>query len=79
VTVMPTADSIREKALQLAQQGTATEEGVRELFDHCEQKRVPVVLARQSLLRDLEESPDEDVSRRAVELLDGVLQRLPRE
>jgi hypothetical protein len=74
---MPTADAMREKALTLIQTDTRTDDAVQELLDHCQQRRVPVVLARQQFLRDLEESPSDDVARRAVELLDQVLGRLP--
>lgn len=76
---MPTADAVREKALMLIQTDARTEDAVGELLEHCEGRRVPVVLARQHLLRDLEESPSDDVARRGVELLDHVLERLPVE
>jgi hypothetical protein len=76
---MPTADTVREKALALADAGPATEEAVEELFDYCEAKRVPVVLARQQLLKDLEARPSDPVVTGAAELLDQVLGRLPLE
>lgn len=74
---MTTADSVREKALSLAGAGTPTEEAIRELLECCKQKRVPVVLARQQFLKDLEASPSDPVVTRAAELLDGVLEHLP--
>jgi hypothetical protein len=74
---MPTADAVREKALSLAEAGTPTEEAIRELLECCREKRVPVVLARQQFLKDLEARPSDPVVSRAVELLDGVLGRLP--
>jgi hypothetical protein len=76
---MPAADAVRQRALALAQADTRTEDAVRELLEYCEQRRVAVVLARQQLLRDLEELPSEDAVRRAAELLDHVLERLPLE
>jgi hypothetical protein len=76
---VPTADAVREKALNLAMAEATTAEATRELLEYCEQKRVPVVLARQQLLRDLEKLPSDDVVRRAAELLDHVLERVPLE
>lgn len=74
---MPTADAVREKALSLAEVGTPTEEAIRELLECCREKRVPVVLARQQFLKDLEARPSDPVVSRAAELLDLVLGRLP--
>jgi hypothetical protein len=74
---MTTADAVRETALSLARAETATEEAIRELLESCKQKRVPVVLARQQFLKDLEVSPSDPVLTRAAELLDRVLERLP--
>lgn len=74
---MPTADVVREKAVALAEGSTPTEEAVRELLEYCHEKRVPVVLARQQLLRDLEATTSDPVMSRAAELLDRVLERLP--
>lgn len=76
---MPTADTVREKALTLAEVGSATEEAVEELLECCKHKRVPVVLARQQLLKDLEARPSDPVVSGAAELLDHVLGRLPLE
>ena len=74
---MTTADTVREQALSLAGADTSTEEAIRELLESCKDKRVPVVLARQQLLGDLEERPSDPVVNRAAELLDRVLERLP--
>lgn len=74
---MTTADAVREKAFTLAGSGSPTEEAIRELLETCKQKRVPVVLARQQFLKDLEASSSDPVVTRAAELLDGVLERLP--
>jgi hypothetical protein len=74
---MSTADVVREKALSLAEGTMPTEEAVRELLKSCHDKRVPVVLAHQQLLKDLERSASDPVRGRATELLDLVLKRLP--
>lgn len=73
---MTTADTVREKALSLAGAETSTEEAIRELLECCQQKRVPVVLARQQFLKDQEERPSDPMLNRAAELLDHVLERL---
>jgi hypothetical protein len=75
---MATADIVREKALTLAGAGP-TEEAIQELLESCQEKRVPIVLARQQLLTDLEAGPSDPVVGRALELLDQVLERLPVE
>jgi hypothetical protein len=74
---MTTADTVREKALALAEAGSPTDEAVRELLACCKEKRVPVVLARQQFLKQQEEHPDDLVVTRAVKLLDAVVARLP--
>jgi hypothetical protein len=74
---MTTADAVRDRALRLAEAGASIEEAVRELLECCGQKRVPVVLARQQFLKELEEQPSDPVVSRASELLDHVLERLP--
>lgn len=76
---MPTADAVREKALSLAEGGTVTDEAVQILLEYCGDRRVAVVLARQQLLKDLEDRPSNPVTSRAAELLDHVLGRLPLE
>ena len=75
---MTTADTVREKALELAE-GGPSEGAVEELLGYSKAKRVPIVLARQQLLKDLEARPSDPVAGRAVELLDQVLRRLPME
>jgi hypothetical protein len=76
---MTTADTVREKALALAEAGPTTEEAVDEVLEHCEGRRVPVVLAHQRLVTDLEEHPSDPVMARAADLLKQVLGRLPLE
>jgi hypothetical protein len=74
---MTTADTVRDKALSVAEADTSTEEAIRELLESSKEKRVSVVLARQQILRDLKEQPSDPVVNRAAELLDRVLERLP--
>ena len=74
---MTTADAVREKVLSLAKAEAPKEEAIREVLDCCGEKRVPVVLARQQFLKDLEVDPADPVLNKAVELLDQVLKRLP--
>lgn len=74
---MTTADAVREKALSLARAETPPEGAIRELLECCKQKRVPVVLARQQFLKELEERPSDPVVKRAAELLDRLIEVLP--
>jgi hypothetical protein len=74
---MATTDAVRQKVLGLAEAGTSTDDAVREVLESCKEKRVPVVLARQQFLKELEERPSDPVVSRAAELLDRVLERLP--
>lgn len=74
---MPTADSVRRKALDLATADVPMDEAVQELFAFSEEKRVSVVLARQELLKEMGVAPSHDEAGRAAELLDQVLGRLP--
>jgi hypothetical protein len=74
---MPTADAVRKKALSLAEAGRPTDEAVRELLELCKEKRVPVVIARQQFLKELEERTADPVATQAADLLYRVLQHLP--
>jgi hypothetical protein len=65
------SDEVRQMALALAEQGRETDAAVRELLASCEDHRVSVVVARQSLSGDRQ---DASVAR-AIELLDAVLER----
>jgi hypothetical protein len=76
---MPTADAVREKALNLAEAGMPVEEAVQELLEWCEGRRIPVVLAHQRFSADLEARPSDPALSRAAELLELVLGRLPQE
>jgi hypothetical protein len=72
-----TADVVRETALNLARAETPEDEAIRELLECCSERRVPVVLARQQFEKELEGEPVDPLVKRAAELLDGVLGRLP--
>jgi hypothetical protein len=66
------SDEVRSMALSLAEQGQDTDAAVRELLAFCEDHRVPVVVARQSLSEGDRQDASAD---RAIELLDAVLER----
>ena len=68
---MASSDEVRQMALALAEQGRETDAAVQELLASCEDHRVAVVVARQSLSEDRQ---DASVAR-AIELLDAVLER----
>jgi hypothetical protein len=74
---MTTADVVREKAISLARAEADAEDAVQELLECCIEKRVPVVVARQQFLKDLLERPSDPVVKKAAELLELVLERLP--
>jgi hypothetical protein len=73
---MTTAETVRERALSLAQAGAPTDQAVAELLESSGDRRVAVVLAEQELLAELDAARSDVVSR-AVELLDQVLERMP--
>ena len=69
---MASSDEVLRMVLALAEQGQEMDAAVRELLAFCEDHRVSVVLARQSL----SEGDRQDASvARAIELLDAVLDR----
>jgi hypothetical protein len=74
---MSIADVVREKAISLARAEVSEAEAVRELLECCSEKRVPVVLARQQFMKDLEDPRADPVVRGAADLLDRVLELLP--
>lgn len=76
---MPTADALREAALEFARGGIPAQDGVMRLLELCGGRQVAMVLARQQLLEDAKAHPDDPSLTRATELLDGVLERLPLE
>lgn len=74
---MTTADTVMERALALADSGAGDEQAIEELLECCAGKRVSVVMARRHLMEEAEGS--NEGTGRAVELLDGLLARLPAE
>jgi hypothetical protein len=74
---MPSADSVRRRALDLARADVPNDEAVQDLFTFSEERRVSVVLARQELLKEAEPASPSGEAGRAAELLDQVLNRLP--
>lgn len=74
---MTTGDVVRERALELARGGMDREQAVSELLISCDGRRVAAVRARQQLVEWLDGDPDRREGIRAIEFLDGVLERLP--
>ncbi len=74
---MATADTIMEQALLLARSENDQEEAIRLLEAACGGRRVSAVLARQRIASMLDDDPDQLDGRVAIELLDGLLGRLP--
>ena len=73
---MTTADTVRERAMELARLGTDRAEAVAELLSACEGRRVAAVRARQQLDAGLDDGLDQREATRAIELIDDVLERL---
>jgi hypothetical protein len=74
---MTTADAVRERAMFLALSGAEHDEAVQELEASCAGRRVAVVRARQMMAASLDDQPAEPATRRAIELLDDLLAKLP--
>jgi hypothetical protein len=72
-----TADTVRERAMSLAVSDTEHDEAVRDLEATCAGRRVAVVRARQMMAASLDDQPGQPGTRRAIELLDDLLARLP--
>ncbi len=72
---MTTGQLLEEKAESLARSGTATDEAVNQLLEVSGTKRVSVVVAQQHFLERLEENSEDELARRAAELLDEALAR----
>lgn len=73
---MSPSDVVRQRAISLADAGLTLEEAVDDLLEFCGDRRVPVVVARQQILKELEEQPSEPLLSRAAEFLDHVLRRM---
>jgi hypothetical protein len=74
---MTTADTVRQRAIELARSGVELEDAVRDLESRCGGRRVAVVRARQQTLAWLDSEPDQRSAMRAIEYLDHLLERLP--
>jgi hypothetical protein len=74
---MTTADTVRERALELARLQTSEEQAVSELLAACEGRRVAAVRARQQLDAWLNSEKDQLDAMRAIGFMDQVLERLP--
>jgi hypothetical protein len=74
---MTTGDIVRERALELARSETDREQAVSELLRSCGGRRVAAVRARQQLVAWLDSEPDQRDTRRAIEFLDELLEKLP--
>jgi len=72
---MTTAEQLEARARELAEQGADIDQGADDLLACCASKRVSVVVARGHFGEALESDPNDDVARRAVELLDAALRR----
>jgi len=75
--LMTTADTVRERALELARARTDREQAVPELLTACGGRRVAAVRARQQLVTWLDSEPDQQDAMRAIGFLDELLKRLP--
>lgn len=71
---MATSDEVRRVALQVAERGEETDAAVREIFAWCGDHRVSVVRARQTLTENQDDATSV-ATRRAIKLLDLVLER----
>jgi hypothetical protein len=72
--MVATSEDVRQTALDLAERGEDIVTAVRELLACCGDRRVSVVVARQTLSDASGEDPRGAVTR-AIELLDVVLER----
>jgi hypothetical protein len=74
---MSTAETLADRACDLAGAGADTDTAVRELLDCCADRRVSVVMARRSLVERLEGGGADPTLSRAVEILDETLRAGP--
>ncbi|MFL5797123.1 MAG: hypothetical protein ACJ77A_04210 [Actinomycetota bacterium] len=73
---MSTAETLVDRACELAGSGTDTDTAVRELLDCCADRRVSVVMARRSLEERMGADEDPKLAR-AVEILGETLRAGP--
>jgi hypothetical protein len=74
---MSTAETLADRAIELAGTGMDTDEAVQGLLDCCADKHVSVVMAKRSIEERLETGADDPSLTRAVELLSETLHRGP--
>ena len=74
---MSTAETLADRAIELAGTGMDTDEAVQNLLDCCADKRVSVVMAKRSIEERLEGGADDPALTRAVDLLAETLQKGP--
>lgn len=74
---MSTAETLAERAVELAGAGTATDDAVRDLLDCCADKRVSVVMAKRSIEERLADAGEDPALSKAVEYLDETLHQGP--
>jgi len=80
---MSTADTVAERAIELAGTGAETDDAVRDLLECCADKRVSVVMAKRHIEERMEESGDgeggdgDPTLARAIEILGETLEKGP--
>ncbi|HEY7283153.1 MAG TPA: hypothetical protein VID47_16325 [Actinomycetota bacterium] len=74
---MSTAETLSDRAIELAGSGEDTDAAVAALLDCCADKRVSVVMAKRSIEERITEGAGDPALARAVELLDETLHRGP--
>jgi hypothetical protein len=76
---MSTADTLAERAIELAGTDTETDDAVRDLLECCADSRVAVVMAKRHIEERVEESGDaEDPTlARAIGILGETLEKGP--
>ena len=74
---MSTAETLVDRACDLAGTGADTDTAVRELLDCCADRRVSVVMARRSLEERMRAEQQDPTLARAVEILDETLRAGP--
>ena len=73
---MTTAETVAERALDVARSGDDPDRAVATLLDAAGERRVAIVRARQ-LLGERPGAADDPATNRASELLDAALARIP--
>ena len=74
---MSTAETLAERAIELAGSGMDTDAAVHDLLDCCADKRVSVVMAKRAIEERIEQGADDPTLPRAVEYLNETLHQGP--